>query len=245
MRDDDELIRELREMGRALRVPPAADQREAVRARLARPVRPPRRVRALVLAAVAALIATVTFVAPARAVVVEVVGDLLRIAGITVRAEPYPGVVPTSPSPLPGARATTLAEARRVAGFPLAVPEELGEPAEVVLADPAPDGSPRVVTMLYRGGEVRFDQFDGELDGGFLKAAPDAEWVNLGSAVPLAVWLPQPHPLTYIGRDGVRRSETTRLAGPSLIWSSARGATYRLEGLRTLEEAMRVARSVQ
>jgi hypothetical protein len=242
---DDDMIEELRDLGRALRVPPALDQKEAVRRRLTQPA--PRRPRAksLVAALAVALVATLTLVAPARAAVVEVVGDLLRIAGIEVRATGPAPVIPATPSPLPSASRADLDEARERAGFALMVPAGLGTPEEIVLADPDQDGRPRVVTMLYRGGTVRFDQFDGSLEVGFLKTTPDAEWVDLGTAVPVAAWLPAPHPLTYIGRDGVAHTETTRLAGPSLIWSSARDTTYRLEGLRTRDEATAVARSVQ
>ncbi|MEU4562836.1 hypothetical protein AB0F72_31035 [Actinoplanes sp. NPDC023936] len=235
---DDELTRELRELGRALRVPPAIDQRDAVRARLAAPAPRRGRVRLAIAASVAALIAAVAFVAPARAAVVQVVGDLLRVAGIEVRAEHPSRPIPADPSPLPSSRSSSLEEARRLAAFPLLTPASLGEPEEVVLAD-------RVVTMLYRGGTVRFEQFDGALEGGFLKTAPNAEWVDLGAVAPLAIWLPEPHPLTYVGRDGVARTATTRLSGPSLVWSSAQNLTYRLEGLGTLEEATGVARSVQ
>ncbi|MFF0373130.1 hypothetical protein [Actinoplanes missouriensis] len=235
---DDELARELRDLGRALRVPPAIDQREAVRARLAQPAPRPRRVRLAIAACLAALIASVAFVAPARAAVVQVVGDLLRVAGIEVRAEHPSRPIPPDASPLPSSRTIGLREARRLAGFPLVTPAALGEPEEVVLAD-------RVVTMLYRGGTVRFDQFDGTLEGGFLKTTPNAEWVDLGSVAPVAIWLPEPHPLTYVDRDQVAHTEATRLAGPSLVWSSAQNLTYRLEGLGTLEEATEVARSVQ
>ncbi|WP_433825703.1 hypothetical protein ACQP2E_26755 [Actinoplanes sp. CA-015351] len=245
MRDDDELIGELREIGRALRVPQALDQRNAVRARLTAPAPRLRRVRLAAISLVAALIATLALVAPARAAVVQVVGDLLRVAGISVRAEHPPTDLPVDPSPLPSTVSSDLDEARRVAAFPVTVPVDLGPPEEVLLADPGPDGKPRVITMTFRGGTVRFDQFDGTLDGGFLKTTPDAEWVDLGTGAPLAAWLPEPHPLTYIGRDGVTRTETARLAGPSLIWSSTRNLTYRLEGLRTLGEATALARSVQ
>ena len=52
-----------------------------------------------------------------------------------------------------------------------------------------------------------------------------------------------PHDVTYVDRDGVERTATTRLAGPTLVWQSG-AVTYRLEGLPTKEEAVEVARSV-
>ncbi|MEU4420708.1 hypothetical protein AB0F81_08785 [Actinoplanes sp. NPDC024001] len=240
MREPDDLIDELRELGRAVVVPDAVDQRRAIRARLARPA-PRKRVRLLLAAATAALVATVTLVAPARAAVVEVVGDLLRVAGIEVRREPPSGALPATPSPLPSSRTADLAEAERLAGFPVRVPEVLGEPEQVVLADPDQSGAPRVVTLVYRGGSVRLDQFAGRLEPAFMKTAPDAVWVD---ELP-GIWLPEPHPVTYLDKDRTPRVETARLAGPTLVWEVPNGVTYRLEGFTDLQEALRVAQSVR
>ncbi|MFC7528346.1 hypothetical protein [Actinoplanes sp. GCM10030250] len=208
--------------------------------------------RLLLAAAVAALIASVTLIAPARAAVGEVIGGLLRVAGVEVRREHSADPLPPSPSPLPSSRSVALAEADRRAAFPVRMPESLGEPEEVQLSDPDQSGAPRVVTMIFRGGTGRFEQFDGSLEPAFFKTAPNAAWVELGSGADPgsgvwsgAVWLPGPHPVTYVGRDGVTRTETARLAGPTLIWASADSVTYRLEGIATLEEATEVARSVR
>lgn len=235
MPEPEDLIAELRELGARLAVPPEVDLTTAVRERLATPPPGPRRVRVWVAAAVAALIATVAAVAPARAAVVEVVGDLLRVAGVEVRREPPRQALPVTPSALPTATAS--------AAFPVGVPSLLGEPDEVQRSDPDTAGSPRVVTLIYRGGTVRLDEFDGRLDTTFFKTAPDARFVEVeGSAG--AAWLPGPHPVTYVGRDGVPRTATARLAGPTLIWATDT-VTYRLEGIPTLEEAIAVARSVR
>ena len=244
MPEPDDLIAELRELGARWPVPPAVDQRAAVRARLTSAA--PRRSRArLWLAALAAaLIAAVAGVAPARAAVVEVVGDLLRVAGIEVRREHPPVTLPATPAPLPSASPAVLDEARRLAAFPVLVPTGLGAPESVRLADPDPRGHPRVITMAFRGGTVRFDQFYGRLDPVFLKTTPNVEPVELGGPDTVAAWLPDEHPVTYVGRDGVPRTGTARLAGPALIWSTG-AVTYRLEGIVTLEEAIAVARSVR
>jgi hypothetical protein len=238
---DDELIAELRGLATYLEVPDAADQQAAVRERLRGSVRQRRRVRVWIAAVVAAVAGTVVAVAPARAAVVDVVGDLLRAAGIEVSSESAP--LPARPSPLPSLRTTALDEARRVALFPIRVPAALGEPQRVQLADPDATGAPRVVTLIYRGGAVRFDQFDGQAEFSFLKTAPDAEPVNLSTDV-LGAWLPQPHAVTYVGRDGQQRTETARLATPTLIWIDG-SVTYRLEGITTLDEARRVALSAR
>jgi hypothetical protein len=233
--EPEDLIAELRELGARLTVPPAVDQRIAVRDRLAAPAPRPRRARWWVATAVAALIAAVAAVAPARAAVVEVVGDLLRVAGVEVRRDRPHAALPATPSPLPPATAD--------AAFPIGVPAHLGEPEEVVRSDPDTAGRPRVVTLIYRGGAVRLDEFDGRLDTTFFKTAPDARFVELPGSVG-AAWLPGPHPVTYVGRDGVERTGTARLAGPTLVWATDT-VTYRLEGITTLEEAIAVARSVR
>jgi len=238
----DDLVAELRALSAWIDVPEPADQRAAVRARLAAPAPGRRHLRRWIVAAVAAVVGTVAVVAPARAAVVDAVGDLLRVAGIEIRREPATGSLPARPSPLPSVRSVALEAARRAALFPVRAPAALGEPEEVQLADPDSAGAPRVVTLTYRGGAVRFDQFDGAAAPAFMKMAPDARWVGIGPD--FGIWLPGPHPVTYVGRDGVERTETARLAGPTLIWVSG-AVTYRLEGLPTLAEAQATALSVQ
>jgi hypothetical protein len=234
--EPDDLIAELRDLGARLSVPPAVDQRGAVRARLAHPAPRRRRVRPLVAALAAALAVSIALVAPARAAVVEVIGDLLRVAGVEISREQPHQALPATPSALPSASAS--------AAFPIGVPAGLGEPDEVVGSDPDENGRPRVVTLVYRGGTVRLDEFDGRLDTTFFKTSPDARWVDPWGSVTGAAWLPGPHPVTYVGRDGRERTETARLAGPTLIWATT-DVTYRLEGIGTLEEAIVVARSVR
>lgn len=239
---DEALIAELRALSRQLDVPEPADQRATVRARLTRPQPGRRRLRLWIISAVAAIAGTVGAVAPARAAVVDAVDGLLRVAGIEVRREPAPAALPTRPSPLPSLRSAGLEEARRVARFPVRVPAELGEPERVSLADPDDTGAPRVVTLAYRGDAVRFDQFDGEATPTFFKTAAAADWVEIGTGH--GIWVSGPHPVTYVDRGGAERTETARLAGPTLIWVDG-DMTYRLEGMKTLEEARTIALSVK
>ena len=234
--DLDDLTRELRALAAHLDVGEPADQRDAVRARLtgAGSVRPPVRwwtagwlwvrrssARRLILAGIATLIVVVAGVAPARAAVVDAVGGLLRLAGVEVRREPAPGGLPDRPDPLPSTGTAGVDEARRVAPFPVRLPAALGEPGRVELGDPGPAGAPRVVSLLYRGGAVRLDQFDGTVTPLFFKTAPDARWADVGPGD--GIWVPEPHPVTYVGRDGVEHTETARLAGPTLIWTDGEG----------------------
>ncbi|WP_433293659.1 hypothetical protein ACQP2F_31170 [Actinoplanes sp. CA-030573] len=243
MPDHDDLIAELRALGDHLDVPPAADHRATVRARLAG-ARPPRRHRwrLWLISALVAAAAAAGGIAPARAAVVEAVGGLLRVAGVEVRTSPTATPsLPASPAPLPSLRTVALGEARRAALFPVVAPAALGPPEQVTLADPDRAGRPRVVTLSWRAGAVRLDEFDGTLSPIYLKQAPDAQWLELGD---FALWLPTPHPVTYVDRDGVEHTETARLSGPVLIWQSG-SVTYRLEGLAAPDEALAVARSIR
>lgn len=242
---DDALIAELRELGRWVDVPEPADQRAAVRARLAThsPARLARhRLRRWTAAVAAATLGTVLVVPPARAAVLDTVEDLLRVAGVEVRRQAAPSVLPTRPSPLPSSGSAGLAEARRVARFPVLTPAGLGVPDDVIVADPDAGGAPRVVTLVYRGGTVRLDQFDGWLGQAFAKTAPEAQWTDVGGRE--AIWLPKPHPLSYVDRAGVEHTEATRLAGPTLVWTAG-SVTYRLEGLAAVDEARAVAESLR
>jgi hypothetical protein len=245
---DEEMIARLHDLSAHLEVPDPADQRAAVRARLeaaadAAPARPrqARRIRRWVAAVAAATVCGVLVTPPARAAVVDAVGGLLRIAGFEVRRDPAPGSLPTSPAPLPSTGSASLDAARRSAKFSILLPTGLGPPV-VTVADPDPDGAPRVVTATYQDGRVRLDAFDGSLGLGFMKSAPAAQWVEIDGRT--AIWLPGPHPVTYVDRFGAERTETARLAGPTLIWQGA-AVSYRLEGMSTLEEALEVADSLE
>jgi hypothetical protein len=236
---EDPLAVELRALSGWLDVPPAGDPGPAVRARLAPARRPRRRWRVLVAAVVAALL--VAAVPPARAAVAHAVSAVLDFAGVHVRqGQPAPA---RSPSPLPSIRSVALDRARAVTRFPIAVPPALGVPDDVQIADPDPTGAPRVVTLLYRGGTVRLDEFDGELDYGFTKTGDlgDIQWLQIDSQS--AIWLPAGHAIEYVDRHGASHHETARLAGPTLVWSANR-VTYRLEGLSTVDEAIAVVRSL-
>jgi hypothetical protein len=252
---DDELAAELRALGAWIATPEPPDVRAAVRARLAsapqpsvRAERPPRfvspwwRRRWVAVAAALAVALVVGLLPPGRAAVAHAVTGLLRFAGIEVRqGQP---VVPATPSPLPSARSAALDEARRLARFPVRVPDRLGVPDDVVLADPAPDGAPRVVSLLYRGGTIRLDQFDGELDPLFIKTAsgPDTEWLKVNGRT--ALWFPSPHALTYIDRHGVHHEEAARRAAPTLVWAEG-SVTYRLEGAPGAAEAVAIAATLR
>jgi RNA polymerase sigma factor (sigma-70 family) len=200
------------------------------------------RTQLIVAILVLATVLTAVFVPPVREAVADVVTNILRLGGVEVRrGEPAATVAPT-PSPLPSLSTTALDEARRRAHFPIQIPGVLGPPEQVLLADPGPDGSPRVVTLVYQGGQVRLDEFDGGLDIGFVKSSnAQIEWLQVNGRS--LMWLSQPHPITYKDRWGQLRTETTRLSGPCLVWEVS-GVTFRLEGVASQQEALRIVASM-
>ncbi|MEO3780919.1 hypothetical protein ABGB16_29765 [Micromonospora sp. B11E3] len=238
----DDLERELRDLSAWLATPDPPDVAARVRARLAAPAPRRRRWRLYLAAAVVALLVAV--LPPGRAALADAVAGLLRFAGVVVATSPAPTRATGAPSPLPSQRPAALDEARRQVRFPIRVPARLGPPERVLLADPDGTGSYRVATLLYRGGALRVDAFDGRLEVAFWKqaAGPGTEWVQVGGESGL--WVGGPHAMSYVDRTGGVRVETARLAASTLIWQQGE-VTYRLEGDLTRPEAVEIARSVR
>ncbi|MEU2611010.1 hypothetical protein ABZ570_05380 [Micromonospora sp. NPDC007271] len=236
----DDLERELSDLAGWLQTPDPPDVAAQVRARLTAPVRRRRRWRYLVAVLVALLVALLP---PGRAAIADAVAGLLRFAGITVATSAEPALPTGTPAPLPAQRPAGLAEAQRQVRFPIRLPATLGPPEQVLVADPDPTGTCRVATLVYRGGALRLDAFDGRLDPAFHKQAggPGVEWVQVGGD--FAIWVGGPHTVAYVDRTGALRVETARLAASTLIWQEA-GVTYRLEGDLSRDEAIEVANSL-
>ena len=198
--------------------------------------RGPKRVRALVAAGVAALVAA-SFLSPQ---VRAAATDLLGVAGIEFSSD-TPDAPPQPRAPLPDSQETPLAEAQSRVDFPISLPDRLGTPDEVLVSDAG-----RVVTMSWRRGSVLLDQFDGHLGPTFIKTIGgiETEVVRIRGAD--AWWIGAPHDLTYVDRDGRELTETARLAGRTLVWDAGNGVTFRLEGERLdRAEALAIARSVR
>jgi hypothetical protein len=245
---------ELRELGRELDVPPAADLTATVRQRLEGPaVRRPhpaprgtgilRRWRPAWRAAliVVAVLATLLVATPqGRAVVTHV----LRFAGIELEQEPGPAPSPRSSAALPGERRMSLAQARHHVSFPILVPAALGRPSEVVVSDGG-----RVASLIYRRtpyGLVRMDEFAGHLDPVFFQ-----KFIHFGDVTQVRVnglkglWIKGPHVLMYINRDGAPAAASARLTtGNTLIWGT-RQVALRLEGSLSKTTALAIARSAR
>jgi hypothetical protein len=236
---DENLEAELRALSMHLETPEVPDLTSAVRERLA--TSPPRarlsrpsvpvRWRRWVYALVAALILTAA--TPQGRAFAE---HLLRFAGVEFSSAPGPAPV-ASPS-LPGEVRASLEKARKEVGFPILVPSALGQPDEVTVSDQG-----RVVTLRFGG--IRLDEFDGKVEemffGKFLAGDPARyKRAKVGSAQ--AIWILGSHDVWYIGRDGVDYTASARTAGNTLIWQSGASA-MRLEGVPTLQEALRIAES--
>ncbi|MEU7676475.1 hypothetical protein AB0C42_16880 [Micromonospora taraxaci] len=234
-----DLERELRDLSAWLETPEPPDVTARVRVRLDRPVR---RWRPLAAAALVALL--VALVPPTRAAVADAVAGLLRFAGVSIATSSAPTPAAGTPSPLPAQRTAALDEAQRAVRFPIRLPASLGPPERVLVADPDPSGVCRVATLLYDGGALRIDAFDGRLNLAFHKEVtpPGAEWTQVDGD--FAIWVDRPHVLSYVDRAGEVREETARLAASTLIWQDA-DVSYRLEGSLSKAEAIEIARSLR
>ncbi|HET9139704.1 hypothetical protein [Actinophytocola sp.] len=233
----------LRDLGAHLDIPDPPELTGAVLDRLAEPRRRawgvPARVAAAVVLVLLTLAVLVTVSPPVRAAVL----NLLRFAGIELSTDAAPAGRPLPTAvPLPGERVVDLATARQQAQFEIAVPAKLGEPETVLLADGTP---PRIVSLSYRGGSVRLDEFDGELDFAFYKkmvGSDGVEWTQVDGGP--AIWVDRPHELVYVDPGGRHRQESARLSAKTLIWRNSDGVTLRLEGDFSVAEAIEVAESV-
>lgn len=58
------------------------------------------------------------------------------------------------------------------------------------------------------------------------------------------IWVPHPHQVIYVDRDGTVREESARLADTTLIWTAG-GVTYRIEGRLTAAAAVAIAESMR
>ncbi|MHA4947483.1 hypothetical protein ACX27O_09190 [Micromonospora sp. SD19] len=237
-----DLERELRDLSTWLDTPDPPDVSARVRVRLSTPA--PRRRRWRSLAAVALVTLLVAVLPPTRAAIADVVTGLLRFAGVSIATAPAATPPGATASPLPGQRVVALDEAQRAVRFPIRLPAKLGPPERVLVADPDATGRYRVATLLYDGGALRVDAFDGHLDLAFHKEVtpPGANWVQVNGD--FAVWVDGPHVLSYVDRAGGIRRETARLAASTLIWQDNE-VSYRLEGHLTRAEAIEIARSLR
>jgi hypothetical protein len=255
---EDRLQRRLRDLSDHVAFPERSDLAARVSAELKGSPAPHRRVLeplyrpgfafgvALVLALAVGIL---TFSPSAR----EAVADFLGIRGISITGEEPPEVPRGEELDVAGEQ-VTLDEARRRAGFGIAVPRRLGGPDEVYFATNLPDG---VVTLLYGPGDdlperrstgvgALITQFRADVDVELIekvqRQGTELEPVTVNGGE--GYWLSgRAHAIGYIGPDGEFLQETLRLAGNTLIWQQG-DLSLRLEADLPLEEALAIASSM-
>jgi hypothetical protein len=188
----------------------------------------------------------------------EAVARRLGLPGVAIHLG---GSAPTSPTLPPGAganlglgRRVTLEQARRGATFPVLVPSAPGfeRPDAVYLSQDVPGGR---VDLVYRGraglpvsqytnAGLLITQFRADpLVEKVAKVATDLERVTVAGG-PGYWFAGGAHSFAYVGRDGVVREETARLAGSTLVWTHGE-LTLRLEGQLSKAEALRIGASMR
>jgi hypothetical protein len=278
---DAALVTALRELGRRLDLPPVPDLRPAVRARLASGPGPARlrfaqgrsdrstRAAAVLVALALALAGTLAVSPRARAAVVE----FCTFGAVRVHSGAPPGRPPmTHPGgpqlgapqlgapqlggprfggPLPGTSSVTLADARRMATFPVAVPASLGPPDQVLARGvragfvalrygPAPGLPPPGPA----GVAIELDEFAGTVAPYLDKYLGTDGAVRVPVGPDTGLWIEAPHEVAYTDRSGETQFESARLAGRTLLWQHG-PVTLRLEGDLPRDRALAIARSVQ
>ena len=111
----------------------------------------------------------------ARAALADAVTGLLRFAGVVIDTSATPLLATGTPSPLPGQRPVALVEAQRQVRFPIRVPARPRRPRAGAGRRSGRRRRHRVASLLWRGGALRLDAFDGSLDIAFHKEAAGAD----------------------------------------------------------------------
>ena len=236
----NELERSLVLLGRDLDVPEAPDLVPRVLSEVGpRPPRFPTRRLVLALALVLVALVTATLAIPsARSALLRV----LHIGGAEiVRVDELPPVEPQASLGSSLGRRVSLAEARRVARFPLRVPVERPDAVYVSRSGAVwlLYGTPSRVRLLV--AETPHERVDRLFFGKLVAAGTTIEEVDVGGA-PGAFLSGQPHEVILVDEHGDPVAETARLARNVLVWSRD-GAAYRLEGDFDRDQALALAGS--
>jgi hypothetical protein len=217
---DNDVEAALRDLGRQIHVPEPPDLTASVLTRINAPRRRNRWLTALVAALTAFAIAFA--VSPAVRAGVQ---NLLEFAGVEFRTEAPQSIAPPLPS-----NEISLDEARAQMPFEIHLPQELGTPDKVTVHEG------RFVTLYY--GDLRLDQFDGTIQSTIGKLLAGDGIEQIGDKV----WIPYPHRIFYIDRNGEWHDEGPHGAGQTLIWQRDQ-VTMRLEGDLTKERALEISES--
>lgn len=233
-----ELERALVLLGKGLEFPPEPDVTGAVRVRIERRRRIPRRALVLAFAALVVAIAAAFAVPPARSAILRWLG----FHGVRIEfVDELPPVPPRGRLAL--GKKTTLDEARAAVPYALSTSKLLGPPDAVYILG-------RRVWFVY-GDEQRprllVTQFPGRTEGPLVKKMVEPgtglDFVTVNGAP--GYWITgAPHEVLYQDEFGRIIPDSVRLAGDTLLW--IRGdITLRLEGRMTKSQALRIARSLE
>jgi hypothetical protein len=175
------------------------------------------------------------------ALAIPAVRDWLGLSSVEVKRVPRP--LPA----VPGARLSLgtrvpLDAARAKLGFAPLLPSGLGDPT--VYYEPFPPGGQ--LGLAYRGG-ILMTEVQGRLQTQFL-----AKFLPPGTAADRlaidgepALWIHgSPHQYAYADRTGQIRTDSVRTAGDVLLWRR-RGVLVRIEGARSKQRAVAIARSAR
>ena len=231
MPERDELLADLRELGRSVPAP-STGMDEAVLARLAQAPHTPYRPR-LVLRVVAVAVATLLallLIPPVRAAV----SDWFGFGSVIVREDDGSGELP-SVSPTPPGPGASLREAAANVDFTVVELPALGQPLGAWVS---PDR--RVLTLQWDDA-TRLDQ-SSSLSYTFAKFSETLETVSVDGRD--ALWFEDSHQVAVLDEHGREVVESRRRAGSTLIWMVG-DTTLRLEGELTLDRAVTIAETAR
>jgi hypothetical protein len=234
----DELEQRLVALGAALELPPAPDVTPAVLARLparARRRRPARRTLALVAAATLLLAGAAMAAPPTRDAILRILG----LRGVKIeRVQHLPPLPAGAGAGLGLGRRIPLARARHAADFRALLP---AASATAYLGHDVPGGR---ISLLI--GPALVIEFRGTTSPYIFKViGPGTKLtqvrVNGGPGLYLSG---APHQVLFQTQNGEVQIDRVRLVGNVLIWQHG-PLTIRIEGTRTLGQALALARSLR
>lgn len=241
----NDLEQQLIDLGSALEIPEAPDLVVAVRHRLpsrrARRIRRPMlgvRRRTVVLGSALALLlaGTAAAIPPVRHAIERVFG----IKGAVVERVPkLPAIPSAAAATLHLGRAIPVADARHAASFTALLP-----PSGVRAAYVANDVAGGRISLT--AGRLLVIEFRGTSRPFILKMiAVGTQLIRarIGSE-PAAYLQGAPHEVFFLDAHGNPRTDDVRLAGNVLLWQHG-SLTVRIEGARSLHEALALARSLR
>ncbi len=245
---DEQWAEKVRATAVTFSYPPTPDVAAGVEARLARPVRRPRRQLAWAIALALLLLAGLLSVPQVRAAL----ADIFRVGAITIFVRPEPTAAPLPTATLPpltdyilqSTAPISLADAQAALRTPLRLltyPPDLGRPDDVYLFPG--DNWPATAVFLWR------DPANPESVAYSFYQIEAVEFANKGTTMisetavngQPAVWVQGPH--FFQLADGTFTSWLF-VKGNVLVWWTG-DVTYRLEGAPSLAEAVRMAESLQ